>query len=184
LLDRKNGSFSNWTHHGDRNNLWMGNSVRMGAVAGFGWSCMAIADLKTIIQQYDGEYLIVEFEHLFISATLREEVWLLQSKNDRQLMEEVVDAATGFHMLEVDPDRNLESYSAGQQAILACLLTIAVIRNRNRQGLKLLLNHVLESISPANQQLLLSGFKALCLSHRMRLFVTEEGKATEIQLNG
>ena len=143
---------------------------------------MALVDLKSIIRQYSGDYLIVEFEHLFISATLREEVWLLQSKNDRPLLDEVVAAAAAFHMLEVDPDRDLESYSAGQQAILACLLTIAVIRNRDRHNLKVLLNHVLESISPANRQLLIAGFKELSQSHGIRLFITDAGEVSEMHL--
>ena len=136
---------------------------------------MAAYDLNTDTRRYDKDYLIVDFDHLFIAATLREEIWLLQSRNDHELIDEIIRAASAFTMLEVAPDRNLDLYSTGQQAILACLLVMAVIRANNRHNLKLLLNHVLESISPANRRRLLLEFDRLRASHGIRLFIGQQG---------
>lgn len=141
---------------------------------------MSIYNLESVLQQYDDEYLILEYEHLFIAATLREEVLLLQKKNDPELIEKVVTEAAAFKLLEVAADRNIDRYSGGQRAILACLLVITFIREQNKKGLKLLLNHVLESISTSNRQLLLAKFNAIRDTHGIRIFTSDRGQIREI----
>ena len=144
---------------------------------------MTIYNLGSVLQQYDQEYLILEYEHLFIATTLREEVLLLQKKDDPELIEKVVTEAAGFKLLEVARDRNIDCYSGGQRAILACLLMITVICRQNRKGLKLLLNHVLESISTSNRQLLLCKFSAIRNTHGIRIFTSDQGQIREIDPN-
>ena len=108
---------------------------------------MAIYNLDGLLDKYSGEFLILEFNHLFISSSIREEVWLLQRKNDSQLIDKIVQAAREFGIQEVSDDRDFETYSGGEKAILACLLALVLIDDRKIHGLKLLLNNVLDSVS-------------------------------------
>ena len=108
---------------------------------------MAIYNLGAILNTYGEGYLILEFNHLFISSSIREEVWLLQRKNDDAMVKTIMREAEEFDIYDATGDKDFDTYSGGQKAILGFLLIIAVIRNRKINGLKLLLNHVLDSLS-------------------------------------
>ena len=141
---------------------------------------MAIYNLDSLLDKYSGEFLILEFNHLFISSSIREEVWLLQRKNDSPLIDEIVEAAREFSIQEVSDERNFETYSGGQKAILACLLTLALIGDRKIHSLKLLLNNVLESVSEENRSKLMQKFEETRPTHNVRLFTEKDGHIQEI----
>jgi hypothetical protein len=141
---------------------------------------MAIYNLDVILDKYGDRYLILDFNHLFISSSIREEVWLLQRKNDPALIDWIIQQAAEFRFLEVDPDRNFTTYSGGQQVILGCLLTMALIRAQECRGLKLLLNNVLDSVSEENRAILMQSFETICASHDIRLFTQQEEQLVEI----
>ena len=144
---------------------------------------MTIYNLDGLLDRYSGEFLILEFNHLFISSSIREEVWLLQRKNDPQLIDKVVQAAKGFSVPEVSEARDFETYSGGQKAILACLLIIALIADRKIHGLKLLLNNILDSVSEENRSKLMQKFEETCRIHNIRLFTEKDGHIQEIFIN-
>ncbi|MBT8332612.1 MAG: hypothetical protein KJP06_09845, partial [Deltaproteobacteria bacterium] len=81
---------------------------------------MRIYDLAGLLEQYGDQCLILEFNHLFVASSIREEVWLLQRKNDLALIDRILEKAATFDLLEVDADRDFETYSGGQKAILGC----------------------------------------------------------------
>ena len=141
---------------------------------------MAIYDLDGLLDKYSNEFLILEFNHLFISSSIREEVWLLQRKNDSPLIDEIVQAAREFSIQEVSDERDFETYSGGQKAILACLLTLALIDDRNIHGLNILLNNVLDSVSEENRSKLMQKFEKIRLTHNIRLFTEKNGHIQEI----
>ena len=141
---------------------------------------MAIYNLDGLLDQYNGEFLILEFNHLFISSSIREEVWLLQRKNDSPLIDKIVQAAREFSIQEVSDERDFETYSGGQKAILACLLTLALIDDRKIHGLNILLNNVLDSISEENRSKLMQKFEEIRLTHNTRLFTEKDGHIQEI----
>jgi hypothetical protein len=141
---------------------------------------MAIYDLDAILDKYGDSHLILDFNHLFISSSIREEVWLLQRKNDSALIDWIIQQAAEFKFLEVDPDRNFTTYSGGQQVILGCLLTIALIRERECRGVKFLLNNVLDSVSDDNRAKLMRSFETICASYDIKLFTQQEGQLVEI----
>lgn len=141
---------------------------------------MRIYNIANLLEQYGDQYLILEFNHLFVASTIREEVWLLQRKNDVTLIDGIIQEATSFNLLEVDADRDLETYSGGQKAILGCLLTLALIRTRETGGIKLLLNNILDSISEENRVILMQIFKKIRNSHNIRLFTQKDEDLTEI----
>ncbi len=141
---------------------------------------MAIYNLDGLLDKYSGEFLILEFNHLFISSSIREEVWLLQRKNDSPLIDKIVRAAREFNIHEVSDERDFETYSGGQKAILACLLTLALIGDRKIQGLKLLLNNILDSVSEENRSKLVQKFEEIRSTHNIRLFTEKDGHIQEI----
>ncbi len=141
---------------------------------------MAIYNLDGLLDKYSGEFLILEFNHLFVSSSIREEVWLLQRKNDSQLIDKIMQLAREFNIHDIREDRDFETYSGGQKAIIACLLTLVLIRDREIQGLKLLLNNILDSISEENRSKLLHKFKEVCPPHDIRLFTEKKGNIQEI----
>ncbi len=141
---------------------------------------MAIYNLNALLDKYSDEFLILEFNHLFISSSIREEVWLLQRTNDSGLIDRIIRAAREFNIHEVSGSRDFETYSGGQKAILACLLTLAVIGDRNIQGLKLLLNNILDSISDKSRTQLIEKFEEVRSSHNIRLFTERDGHIREI----
>lgn len=141
---------------------------------------MAIYNLGGLLDNYSGEFLILEFNHLFVSSSIREEVWLLQRKNDSQLIENIMQSAKEFNIHDIREDRDFETYSGGQKAIIACLLTLALIRNQKIKGLKLLLNNILDSISEENRSKLLQIFTEICPPRGIRLFTEKNGSVQEI----
>jgi len=143
---------------------------------------MAIYNLNAVLSKYGDDYLILDFNHLFISSSIREEIWLLQRKNDSALLDKIIQEAREFKIYEVSADRDFETYSGGQKAILACLLTLAVICDQKVHGLKLLLNNILDSVSEANRSNLSGKFKQIHATHDVRLFTAGEGRIQEIFL--
>jgi hypothetical protein len=141
---------------------------------------MTIYNLDGLLDKYNGEFLILEFNHLFISSSIREEVWLLQRKNDSPLIDKIMQAAREFDIHEVSDDRDFETYSGGQKAILACLLTLTLIGDRKINGLKLLLNNILDSISEENRSKLIRKFKEICSTRDIKLFTEKNGHIQEI----
>jgi hypothetical protein len=141
---------------------------------------MAIYNLDGLLDQYSGDFLILEFNHLFISSSIREEVWLLQRKNDSSVIDAIMQAAREFSIHDVSDDRDFETYSGGQKAILACLLTLTLIRDRKIHGLKLLLNNVLNSISAENRAKLIRKFKEICPTRNIKLYTEKNGHIQEI----
>jgi len=141
---------------------------------------MAIYDLDAILNRYGDGFLILEFNHLFISSSIREEVWLLQRRADSVLVENIMREAEEFSIYDVKPDKDFDTYSGGQKAILACLLMLALIRSQKIHGLKLLLNNVLDSLSDDNRLKLFGKFKEMRSSHEIRLFTDTKDRIQEI----
>ena len=143
---------------------------------------MAIYNLDAILNRYSNEYLILDFNHLFISSSIREEVWLLRRKPDIALVEEIMREAQEFGIYDTNEDKDVDTYSGGQKAILGCLLTLGVIRRQQIHGLKLLLNNVLDSLSDDNRSKLLTKFEEIQSTRHIRLFSSEKSHIQEIIL--
>jgi hypothetical protein len=141
---------------------------------------MGIYDVTSLLERYGDRFLILEFNHLFISSSIREEVWLLQRQDDLGLIERILREAAEFNIHEVDADRDFETYSGGQKAILGCLLTLALIRARKTRDLKLLLNNILDSVSDENRIKLAQKFVEIHSSHNVRLFTPKDNRILEL----
>jgi hypothetical protein len=113
-------------------------------------------------------------------ASIREEVWLLQRRADPALVAKIMREAEEFSIYDVKADKDFDTYSGGQKAILGCLLTLAVIRSQKIHGLKLLLNNVLNSLSDDNRLKLFSKFEEMRSTHDIRLYTDKKDRIQEI----
>ena len=141
---------------------------------------MAIYGLNRLLRIYGDDYLILEYNHLFVSDTIREEIWLLQRKNDPQLINKTLQSAAELGIHDADADRAFNTYSGGQQAILACLLVMAAIRVAKLNGVKLLLNNILNSISEDNRRTLYQRFHEIRKTHGVGFYTTANGRVEKI----
>ena len=141
---------------------------------------MRIYNLAELLEQYGDQFLVLDFNHLFVASSIREEVWLLQRKNDLALIDRILQQAAAFNLLEVDADRDFETYSGGQKAILGCILTVELIRARGIEGLKILLNNILDSISDDNRTKLMQLFEKMSSSQHIRIFTQKENQVQEV----
>ena len=131
---------------------------------------MAFYRLESMLERYAQDFLVLEINHLFVSTTLREEIWLLQQTEDADILRQIISQARDFDLTEIDADRNLDTYSGGQQAIIACLLVMAAITDRRIHDLRLLLVNVMESISRENRRRLTAAFGQLKTANGIRIF--------------
>ena len=141
---------------------------------------MAIYLLGSMLDKYADAYLVMEINHLFVSSTLREEIWLLQKKNDEDFLQQLVNRARTFHLNEVEGDRNFETYSGGQKAILACLLMMTAIAVRNIHNLRIVLINVFESISAETRRMLSEEFRRLRGTNGIRVFSADRDQLEEL----
>ena len=137
--------------------------------------------MKEFFQNHSQEYLILDFNHLFVSSSLREEIWLLRLKDDAAILSKVLTAAKKFGIRRATADRTLATFSGGEQALLASLLIMAFIEADRLSGLRLLLVNVLESISEANRMKLLRILEDLCAAHGLRIFSAREHRIEELK---
>ncbi|NLS77192.1 MAG: hypothetical protein GXY76_08035 [Chloroflexi bacterium] len=141
---------------------------------------MTIHKLDDLLAAYGGDYLVVDFNHLFISSTLREEAWLLRQGDDPALIARVVEQAQSFGIHNAAADRELGTYSGGEQAILACLLLLAATEAKGLCGVRVLLYNVLDSLSGDNRRALVARF--LAARDRLSLYRNEPSAAAEAAL--
>ena len=134
---------------------------------------MTTIGLDLVLDQYGEAFLILDFNHLFFAATLREELWLLRRRNDPALLDSILAAARAIPIHGVAPDRDLATYSGGEQAILACLLAIAVIRANGVRSVKVLLFNLMDSLSEQSRSRLAVHFADSHAAQGTRFFVNQ-----------
>jgi hypothetical protein len=141
-----------------------------------------LTPLAQLLAEHGEEYLVLDFNHLFISSTLREEVWLLRQRDDPAIVAQVIAEAGEFGLRGVRAERELHAYSGGEQAILACLLILATVEAAGVQGCKLLLYGLLESLSVENREKLLARLAQSQSSHGLSAFIMAENQPKEVAL--
>ena len=140
------------------------------------------AALGTWPEDWGRSYLVLDVNALFVAASLREELWLYLGREDPGLLSRVCRAAEAFQIRTVDADRDLATYSGGEQAIIAALLTLYLIRELDLQSRRLLLCGVLESISRDNRRRLNRYLHATAQSHHLEVYHLWERQVRPLDL--
>ena len=140
---------------------------------------MALPGRKQTLAKMSQTYLMLDVNCLFVAASLREEVWLYTGREDVDLLDRICRSAAEFGIRGVDPDRELVTYSGGEQAILACLLTLFLIQALDLSSRQLLLFGVWESISEDNRQRLGRFFREAARTHRAEAYCLRDNQVHE-----
>lgn len=114
-----------------------------------------------VLAEYGHDYCVIDTHNLFIGTTLEDEILLLGA--DDALADVMIRECAGFG-LRLEAGRKLSSYSGGEQAIICCLLLMNLLPEKS---LRILLVHVLETLSPRNRKALLERFAALLPAARL-----------------
>ena len=105
------------------------------------------------LASYGRDYCVIDTHNLFVGTTLEDEILLLGGRDE--LFGLVAEKGSHFG-LRLAPGRKLSSYSGGEQTIICCLLLMNLLPD----GVRILLVHALETLSPRNRELLLESFAA------------------------
>jgi len=141
---------------------------------------MLISGLQHTLSRLGRSYLVVDVHCLFVAASLREEMWLYLQQEDAGLLANMSRFGAEFNIRGVTPDRELITYSGGEQAILACLLILSLIRAQDVKGVQLLLCGVLESVSHENRQRLCQHFDIAAQTHQVSVYQMQEGNISRV----
>lgn len=141
---------------------------------------MSLPALTHTLRQWGDDYLVLDVNFLFVAASLREEVWLFRQQEDTELLARVCQNAAEFQIRDVDPDREWATYSGGEQAILAALMIINLVRSLELTHLHLILCGVLESISQKKRNQLGRHFAAAASTHQLRVFCMNDNRIDEL----
>lgn len=144
---------------------------------------MSLPSLNHTLARLGRSYLVVDIHCLFVAASLREEVWLYSQREESELLNEVCRLAETFRIRDVTPDRELVTYSGGEQAIIACLLIMTLIESFDLKQLQLLFCGVLESISHANRQLLYRYFRNIVTTHGIGIHYMRDNQVREVAID-
>ena len=103
---------------------------------------------------YGRDYCVIDMHNLFVGTTLEDELLILDAEERASDIRRESDRFG----LQLEPGRRLDSYSGGEQAIICCLLLMALLP---KMPVRILLVHVLETLSPRNRDLVLERFGTL-----------------------
>ena len=106
------------------------------------------------LAEHGRDFCVIDMHNLFVGTTLEDELLLLGA--DDGTLETLRRECMPFGV-RLEAGRALASYSGGEQAIVCCLTLMALLP---REPLRILLVHVLETLSPRNRELLLDRFAA------------------------
>lgn len=137
---------------------------------------MSFSGIRRTLADFGANYLVLDVGCLYVATTLREEIWLYREKEDPWLLDAICKEAGEFNIRDVLPDRDLFTFSGGEQAILAALLILSLIESFQLTDINLLLCGVLESLSGKNRRLLVEKLKASARRGRIRPHVIRENR--------
>ena len=132
------------------------------------------------VAEFGENYLVLDVGCLYVATTLREEIWLYRGKEDPAVLDAICQEAEGFHIRDVLADRNLFTFSGGEQAIIAVLLFLTLIESLKLIRINLLLCGVLESLSAENRQLLMEKLDASAHRGSVRPYIIRENRIQPI----
>lgn len=144
---------------------------------------MLLSHLQHTLNRLGRSYLVLDVNCLFVAASLREEMWLYLQREDADLLADLSRNAEAFNIRGVTPDRELVTYSGGEQAILACLLILSLVRALNVKELQVLLCGVLESISRENRRRLCRQFELVAQTHPVGVYRMQDNQIKKVAMD-
>jgi len=129
---------------------------------------------KDVIEE---EYFLLEFDHTFLAASLKEEALLFGVKLPDQFLPDIVQKFQIFKP-DFEIDHPLDHLSGGENAILAVIFYSALARYKSK-SLKFLLHNIMESLSTSNRDILKKILKEF-MSHNLSYYIWQKDNPVEI----
>lgn len=107
-----------------------------------------------LLKKYSEDYLLIDFNYLFISTCIKDEAILLGGEKADQVTEIVMKYLDKYDF-DIDITRDLSTYSGGERVIIACVLLIVLAEVAELDILRILFVNIFESLSKNNKGLLL-----------------------------
>lgn len=110
--------------------------------------------MDTILDSYSTDFCVIDASNLFVCSTVGDEVLLYRAGASALATLILQCADLGIAM---DPERAVQTYSGGEQAMLCCLLISLLLPPK---PVRVLLVRIIETLSAANERRMVRVFRA------------------------
>jgi len=140
--------------------------------------------ISEMIARYGSDYLILDFDHIFITDKIEDEIIMYFSKHR---LKEAMAKIEGmllkvFLIRSYDRKKSLSEYSGGEKSIL-CFCLIAVVIKMNRiKNVKILFNNIIESLSENNILIMTRQMILLKKEFALSFYQLKDGNVCNVEL--
>lgn len=138
---------------------------------------------KSYIDTYGKKYLIIDFNNLFISSTIREEIYLLSFEEKRAVIKLFNNEMQSIDISPIDIDRDLTNFSGGERAIISIILILCIIIVRQLNNVRILLIDILPSLSKSKKKMIQNAYRRYTGMYNINLFINDETGIINYYLN-
>jgi hypothetical protein len=113
-------------------------------------------EVQDVYEKFSRSYLIIHFDSLFAATCLKDEAVLLVARNANRLLNEAKEILKKEFDIDMDAERDLETYSGGEQVIIACVSIFLSLKILHKCDCHVLLVNSLESLNTKKMRTLLA----------------------------
>ena len=140
--------------------------------------------ISEIIARYGNDYLILDFDHIFITDKIEDEIIMYFPKTHQ---EEALAEIEGlllkvFAIHSYDRKKSLSKYSGGEKSILCFCLIITVIKTNCIKNLKIIFNNIIESLSENNRSIMKQQLILLKKEFNISVYQLKNGNVCDNEL--
>lgn len=133
--------------------------------------------MEEILAKYHEQYLLLGFDHTFLSTTLPEEALLFGIRQPEALVNEVKELFLPFKE-DFAIGQSINKLSGGENAIL-CLIFYSCLAKYLHKPVKILLYNLMESLSQLNRTKLQKALKHYS-TYGIRFYILKNNEVQEI----
>jgi len=134
--------------------------------------------VNRILEKWQDEFLLLDFEHPFLADTIEEELILFGRQDFGEIVSLTTTMFAGFKTDFVEK-QSLQHLSGGERAALALILYFNLALSLGKP-VKILLYNILESLSQTNQTKLLDMLAELDNEHSISLYNLKNDKPEKL----
>jgi len=134
-------------------------------------------DICEIIKSYGKDYLILDFDNIFITDSIEDEIIMYFPKDKLKIaladIEEII--LKVFHINSYNRKKSLSKYSGGEKSIICFALIMTVIKTNQIHELKIIFNNIIESLSENNLSIIKEQITLLNKETNLYIYYLKNG---------
>jgi len=141
-------------------------------------------EISEIIDSYGKDYLILDFDSIFITDKIEDEmIMYFPKKNLKEALRDFEAMLLKlFNISSYDRGKSLSKYSGGERSIICfCLITI-VIKKNIIHNLKIIFNNIIESLSTNNRLIIKDQMFFLNNEFNVSIYQIKNGDVCKYEL--